>query len=344
MSGIRSVMANQFVPNGPLGAGSVIKLSWPSALPVIEPSLPMATGEVFRHSVEQGGTSSGHAVVEAEGVPMVASSRRENLRRLVRRLSRPGLSWLLSSQEMHLLAKGDRSPRERRRRLGVELGRRLDETVAYGPLQGVRLLPSTSWGEDRASMLLGLYEREVVERIMRRSVAYGRLVNVGAGDGLHTVGSLLKGFALSALAFEASEEGRERIAAIAALNGVADRLEIRGICRASDLLVLESSPSTLVLMDIEGGEFDVLTREVLEHFRDADLIVELHEWHEESEQGLARILADAERVGFVVTWLHTGPRDPGSIEELRTYSDDDRWAVCSEGRPEPMRWLCLTPA
>lgn len=168
-------------------------------------------------------------------------------------------------------------------------------------------------------------------------------MNVGAGDGYYAVGCLRAGFAATSVAFEATAEGRQHLAEVAQLNGVADRLEIRGTCTADELLSLDAGPSTLLLMDIEGGEFEVLTADVLEHLRHAHVIIELHEWRADSATGLARILADAERLGFAVDWLRTGARDPGSLAELRDASDDDRWSVCSEGRPEPMRWLCLTP-
>lgn len=73
-------------------------------------------------------------------------------------LRRRVLLRLLTPEQMRRIERGAATPKDRRRRLGLDLSERLDDTVAHGPLRGLRLSSNTSWGEDRASMLLGLYE------------------------------------------------------------------------------------------------------------------------------------------------------------------------------------------
>jgi precorrin-6B methylase 2 len=254
------------------------------------------------------------------------------------------LSFLLTEKEQHLLRTGSGSPKQRRRRVGMELGKTLNETVASGPFAGVKLVANASWGSDYGSMLLGMYEREVVERIAQAEEPYDLLINVGAGDGYYAVSCLHSGIASRCIAFEASERGRHNLLSAAENNGVLNSIEVRGFCASADLLSVPIEPSTLLLVDIEGAEFELLTASVLNHLRTAHIIVELHEWQENIAQKVAQLLLDARRAGFSVDWLTTSARDPNAFEELREYSDDDRWSLCSEGRQASMRWLCLSPS
>ena len=41
--------------------------------------------------------------------------------------------------------------------------------------------------------------------------------------------------------------------------------------------------------------------------------------------------------------LFTEGRNPGDFPELDSWSDDERWAICSEGRPQRGRRLILEP-
>lgn len=96
----------------------------------------------------------------------------------------------------------------------------------------------------------------------------------------------------------------------------------------------------MILIDIEGGEFDLLTPEVLERLTGATLIVEAHDFGHND----GRLPELVKRVGryFDVQEITTGSRDLSGFPFLRSWSDDDRWLMCSEGRPQLMTWMVLT--
>jgi hypothetical protein len=99
----------------------------------------------------------------------------------------------------------------------------------------------------------------------------------------------------------------------------------------------------VVLIDIEGGEFDLLDREALRHLSRSVVIVELHErLVEDGEAKLAKLLAEASEY-FRVGEFRTGARDLSGFPELAQMNDTDRWLLCSESRPYLMRWLRLDP-
>lgn len=231
----------------------------------------------------------------------------------------------------------------RRRAIGHELGASLDHRVAHGPFAGFRLGGLSAWGEDDAAMLLGLYEQEVVARIAGRSTPWDLLVNVGAADGFYAVGCLASGVAKRCLAFESDPLAQESLRATAVANSVLNRLEILGAAGEQDLLRITLEPDTIILVDIEGQEFDVLTKTALEHLRTAKIIIEIHDWDPRGADDVELLVENAREAGFSIEWIDAGPRDPGAIPEIGHLSDDDRWSICSEGRPRPMRWLELSP-
>lgn len=223
-----------------------------------------------------------------------------------------------------------------------------DFTVAYGPLAGLRLDPQSWWSAaDRGAMILGLYERQVLDALVRICDGSMSLVDVGAADGYYAIGAVKAGLVPRAVCFEISEEGQAVIANNAERNGVARSIEVRG---EAGVTFLEQVPErdwsptrpAVFLFDIEGGEFDLLTDAILAQLRNSYVIVEVHETQGISS-GRAESLIARTRESFNVEVLGTGPRDPGAIPELRSWPDDDRWLLVSESRQYDMRWLILSP-
>jgi hypothetical protein len=99
----------------------------------------------------------------------------------------------------------------------------------------------------------------------------------------------------------------------------------------------------LLFVDIEGGEFDLLSDEVLNHFKNSTIIIEVHEWLVGNGQLELKLLKDRASAFFNIKSLTTGSRDLSHFSELDSYSDTDRWLLCSENRARRMQWLVLTP-
>ena len=52
---------------------------------------------------------------------------------------------------------------KKRRTLANELSAQMDHTVKYGPFLGMKFSPENWWSSsDRAGMLLGIYEKEIL--------------------------------------------------------------------------------------------------------------------------------------------------------------------------------------
>ena len=236
----------------------------------------------------------------------------------------------------------------RRLMLGRLLYTRLRGTVSYGPLKGFRLNEEQVWGKgDLGPKLLGLYEQEVLEKISSHQKKWDCVINLGAGDGYYGVGLVKSGLAARSICFEQKSEGQAAIKHAAENNGVAERITILGRAE-SDFL---NSPQlqgidfskTLIIVDIEGGEFSLLADNLLNRLKDAELIIELHGRFVSKEPSFEANFVQRLAKFFRCDVFSMGQRDLSRITELAALGDSDRWLLCSEGRPFLMRWVYCHP-
>ncbi|GJE62603.1 hypothetical protein [Methylobacterium trifolii] len=151
--------------------------------------------------------------------------------------------------------------------------------VVSGPFTGNTLDLSPVSQRHLLSYLLGTTEleiRPVVEKIVKRG--YRTILNIGAADGYYAVGFASRSPGTRIVAFEAKEELHPALARIGQLNGVADRITIRGLCDETVLRgALQDSSDTLVLMDIEGAEKALLDPAKVSELARVDVLVETHD-------------------------------------------------------------------
>lgn len=235
----------------------------------------------------------------------------------------------------------------RREILGERLFQHSKGQVLYGALEGMKLA-STSWSaRDVGSIILGEYERQVVEAIMGTSKSHSIFIDIGAADGFYAVGLSLNDRFQSSYCFESSEASRLSIQENAIANKVESRITILGTARVDFLSVLVDDYSVdlskaLFLIDIEGGEFDLLTSKNLESMSDSVVIVEIHEDVNDFDSKYDSLLKHSARL-FNINKLYTRSKSNINFEEIKNWPDEDRQIVFSEGRRYEMSWLVMTP-
>jgi hypothetical protein len=236
----------------------------------------------------------------------------------------------------------------RRLMLGRLMFKRLGGLVGHGPLKGFRLNEHQIWGPpDLGPRLLGLYEKDVLDRISKRQKSWDWLINLGAGDGYYGIGLVKAGLAKRSICFEQSVEGQAALKLLAEANGIADRISIFGRAEA-DFLDRRDLPDfdlarTLIIVDIEGGEFSLLTKGILDRIRDTELIIELHGGFMPKAPGIEERFIGQLQEFFSCEVFTMAQRDLSTIPEVVSLSDSDRWLLCSESRPFLMRWVYCTP-
>jgi hypothetical protein len=148
--------------------------------------------------------------------------------------------------------------------------------VLEGPFKGMAYLNTSDFGPI-APKWLGSYEMEIqdlVGELCRRG--YATIANVGSAEGYYAVGFARASTASRILAFDVDPFARRALAALAQMNGVADRIEIRDICTWNVLNDLRSQKQ-LLFVDIEGAEMDLLDPAKCDALRRFDILVELHQ-------------------------------------------------------------------
>jgi len=220
------------------------------------------------------------------------------------------------------------------------------ERVAYGRFKGLKIRKDVWWGRySLSSKILGVYEEHVLDALfdLQPSVN-GPFVDIGAADGYFAIGAVVSGLCDTVYAYEISEKGRERLASNAAANGCAGKVRIEAEANFESLSALmKKHEQALLLIDIEGCEFDLLDERMLDLLKSCSLIVELHPWMAENGYEKQRRLIDMAKAKFNARLIEREVYAPNQFEELKEFSDDERLLALSEGREKNMQWLVMTP-
>jgi hypothetical protein len=223
------------------------------------------------------------------------------------------------------------------------IARRLGFRVQAGPFSGM-LYPEEVVRADIDSpflpKLLGSYELEChsfVEEIC--SQTYDRVINIGAGEGYYAVGLARRLPGAKVIAFESHAKSRQLCAVLAQLNGVEERVEVRGVCdRQSLAAILEGQPQkrTILICDCEGAEMDLLQPDQIPSLADVDLFVELHDFvNPEISRSISHRFAATHRLEMV----RDCERDPDIYPAILDLDTEDREFLISEHRLHRIDWL-----
>jgi hypothetical protein len=153
----------------------------------------------------------------------------------------------------------------------------LGDEVRYGEFAGMNFKPARSHANQYYSKLLGVYEKELTPVWQElRGRQYDLILNVGAAEGYYAVGLALMQRSARVIAFEAAEAFSTTLAKLAAANGVS--VAIHGFCDLPQLIrVLEGVRRALVILDVEGFEYELLVPSTIHQLKPCDLLLETHE-------------------------------------------------------------------
>jgi hypothetical protein len=255
------------------------------------------------------------------------------------------ISWSIFTLKHNL---GISCPSEKRRKfLSNKLLEEFNGVIRYGLFTGLKFSSDNSWGVgERASMLLGLYEKEILTSLQNIPSKYKTFIDLGAADGYYGIGALVNGMFEKSYCYEMNVAGQKIIKKNAELNNVASKVVIRGFADKyfyKDLKNDEIDQSVL-LVDIEGAEFNLFDKNLFKKFSKSIIYIELHPWifKNDGQEELHKLEKDA-REYFTIEKITTTSRDLSKFEELKKWSDTDRWLICSEGRNKLMTWWRLDP-
>jgi hypothetical protein len=218
------------------------------------------------------------------------------------------------------------------RKLQAEYG----NTVRGGPFAGLILLDDWPLRSAPALLLFGSYERQL-HSALEEALAepHAGIVDIGCADGYYAVGFALRAPSSTVYAYDLARSAREATRQLAASNGVADRVTVRGRFRR-----LPRADIGFVFCDIEGGEKSLLSDELARQLALARIIVELHE---DAAPGVLDLLRRRFRGSHDFVHVGQQPIDPASVPELRGLSQEEQRLAVSEFRSPNDRWAILRP-
>jgi len=234
--------------------------------------------------------------------------------------------------------------------LAAEIVRITNKKIINGIYDSVYLNFESHWNiSDFASKLLGFYEQQVQEKIIELQKKYNltNIVNIGAGEGYHIVSLIKNKFFEKGLAYEIDTKGQNIIKKNLLDNNISDKVSVFGEGNFNSInnnLKNEELKKTLFLIDIEGNEFEFFDEENIKYFNKSFFIIEDHsdlnvDYKNELEKKFFNLIKN----NFIVTTIKNQGRNPFSIPILEKYTDDERYLMMSEGRPNDMQWLVLEP-
>ena len=220
------------------------------------------------------------------------------------------------------------------------------QTVAGGPFKGMRYHGEAVCGA-AAPKIMGIYEAELAPFLLKWSaVPFQHIINVGAGEGYYAVGCAMLWPQATVTAFESSEEGRRLLARNVDLNHLQSRVKILGHCEEEQLRAapFNGQPS-LVIIDTEGAEGELLGRANLPGLENAHVIVEIHDF---VDNRLGELISLRLTSTHAIQEVRTRPRTFWDFHEpralwLRLWLLPYLKQYSNELRPGPMRWFCCTP-
>jgi hypothetical protein len=226
-----------------------------------------------------------------------------------------------------------------RRRLFRKLTRDGRVRVLNGPFEGLELAPDVD-PAGNLSKVVGSYEAELHPAIGKLASRPPRtVINIGSAEGYYAVGlaRLIPGCHVHA--FEADPAQRERCTLAARVNGVPDRVTLRGKCDAAALARMDLRDSFL-LVDCEGAEVDILDPSAVPALNRARMVVELHD---AMRPGCGRIMYQRFSNTHDITFIPAVARDPSEYACLRALRRRDRAVAVEENRIGVQEWMSLTP-
>ena len=170
--------------------------------------------------------------------------------------------------------------------LSYEHAKKHNFIVQYGIFKNLKMNHDISWGRgDIASKIYGFYENKIQQKL--KDINNPILIDIGAADGFFAIGSLKSKICEFCYAFEETKKSRENLSKTAKINNVQNKLSIIGKVTKDNFFTLLPSKinfsEVTILCDIEGGEFDFFSDEILATIRCSNIIIEQDFYHTKNQ-------------------------------------------------------------
>ncbi len=219
------------------------------------------------------------------------------------------------------------------------LSRATRKGVASGPFQGMRYV-HRSVGSGLRPKLLGTYEKELwpaIEEIGGRG--YKVIANVGAAEGYYAVGLARLLPDAQVVCFETQTKEHQLLLKLAALNGVENQITMHALCTPELLQqTLAKASPTLIVCDIDGGEYALLDPARVPALGTSDILLEIHDFeHTSAPDQLRALFENTHDIEVILGRERTLADWPLKLN----FSPEEKLASLAEGRPDLQDWFWM---
>jgi hypothetical protein len=195
--------------------------------------------------------------------------------------------------------------------------------VLSGPFAGLRY-PTDRLSEVDTPLgkLTGAYEVEIYQPF-EKAIASGTrtFIDVGCADGYYAAGMAFASPNITTHAFDLAASARNLCLEVAEINAVSQRVRVEKRFSLSSLSRIDPS-GALMLCDIEGGEADLFTTDLVARLRLTTTVIEVHE---DARPGIS------DKLRALLSPSH-------DLETVHQRSQN-----ADESRPPLMHWLIARP-
>jgi len=214
--------------------------------------------------------------------------------------------------------------------------------VSQGPFTGLKYIPE-AFKSALLPKLLGTYEMElssILELIISTDPSH--VINVGCAEGYYAVGLALRLPNSTIIAFDAEQKAQDLCSKNAELNGIGERVTVKGKVEAAELahVVDKSGKGTLLLCDCEGAEDELFSELSIAAYRNCKLIIELHE---HITSGISKRLEERFKKSHYTTRVSAVKRNGRESIFSETLPDKLQQLALDEERPPNMDWIICVP-
>jgi len=212
--------------------------------------------------------------------------------------------------------------------------------VQTGPFSGMHFSDHSTEG-CYVPRLLGFYEHELhgdVERLITQD--FSVVLNIGCGEGYYAIGLARRMPSTRVFAHDTDPHAQALCRQLAKTNGVADRVTVGGLFHGEDFSRF-AAMNTLLVIDIEGNEVELLDPAVYPALRKMAILVECHDgMRPDASVEIARRFSDTHRVKRIEHRL-AAPELPDCLRKLGHL---DQLLAIWEWRATPTPWLVMEPS
>jgi SAM-dependent methyltransferase len=208
-----------------------------------------------------------------------------------------------------------------------------------GPFKGMRCLADAEEG-CLVPKLFGCYEEELspsIEALLRKE--YDRFIEIGCASGYFLTGFALRMPRSELFGFDLNQDALRRCSELLALNNAQSRVKLSGLCTPGDFEELIQK-RTLLFMDCDGPEYDLLDLDTAHSLSRCDIIVECHDY---LNPKITPTLLERFQETHIIENISSRPRIP-SLEKYPGLKALPRahWpAALDERRPAVQNWLIM---